>query len=768
MANDVLTPQLSVIGKGVIREDVRKKVAGEVLYSADWVMPGMLYGKLVRALYSHAKIKKLSSQDARHVPGVVRIIEAKDVPVNQFYDDPSGLGEKVAQHKVFQDDEVRYAGEPICLVIAKTPEAAEKGARAIEVEYEPLPSIHNPLDALKDDAILVHPGGNTVVQWNVHKGNTQVAIQDPNLVHISRTYRTQFVDHLYLEPESGVGWVDNDGIVTLRCATQVVEHYRNIARMLNISENRVRIICPYVGGGFGGKEDMTVEPYLAIAAWITKKPVKMVWSRQESLQARPKRHPFVMTYDLWAKPCGDVVAMKVDVTGDAGAYALLSPRVLFAAAVVATGPYHIDHVDVTSRAVYTHNVPTSAFRGFGAMQMAFGYEQIMEEMAQKLGIDSVGFRRRHFIKKGDTLATGEIQDTAVWLNETLDKVLNELGEAPVTDDGSKRIGIGIACTMQPYGRTVWFQDHASCWLNLESDGSVILRTGVPDIGGGQAASLCQIAAEILHVPLEAVRAYYGDSALTPLAGGTFATRQLYMSGNAVVKAAQELQEKIDHVLKTAWGDEGWQWDEEGMAYSTSGLRISRSAVYEAANALHYPLSVHTTFHAQSGEGYDNKEGRAVKTFPDFTFGCHGALVEVDVQTGTVKVLRYVASHDVGVAINPLSVEGQIHGGVVQGLGYALSEEVLYQDGQCVTALFSQYMAPTAEQMPDITAIILESHEGKGPFHARGIGEPAIAPVAPAIANAVANALGPSCRVRSLPITAEKIWGELSGLDGSKI
>jgi CO/xanthine dehydrogenase Mo-binding subunit len=189
--------------------------------------------------------------------------------------------------------------------------------------------------------------------------------------------------------------------------------------------------------------------------------------------------------------------------------------------------------------------------------------------------------------------------------------------------------------------------------------------------------------------------------------------------------------------------------------------ISRSAIYEAANVLHYPLSVHTTFHAQSGKTYDNEEGRAVKTFPDFTFGCHGALVEVDEQTGRVKVLKYVASHDVGVAINPLSVEGQIHGGVVQGLGYALSEEVIYEEGQCRTALLSQYMAPTAEEMPNITAIVLESHEGKGPFHARGIGEPAISPVAPAIANAVANALGPSVRVRTLPITAEKIWRELS-------
>ncbi|WP_053959806.1 xanthine dehydrogenase family protein molybdopterin-binding subunit [Sulfobacillus thermosulfidooxidans] len=760
MASYVLSPKTSVIGKEVIREDVRKKVAGQVLYSGDWVMPGMLYAKLVRAMYPHAKIKKIDSRGAYQVAGVVRVIEAKDVPVNQFYDDPSGLGEKIAQHKVFQDDEVRYVGEPICLVVAKTPEAAEKGAEAIWVDYDVLPSVHDPLEALKEDAPLVHPNGNTVVEWNVHKGDVDAVIAEPGLVHIQRTYRTQFVDHLYLEPESGVGWVDNDGIVTLRCATQVLEHYRDIARMLNLPENRVRVICPYVGGGFGGKEDMTVEPYLAIAAWITQKPVKMVWSRQESLSARPKRHPFIMTYDVWAKPHGELVAMKVDIIGDAGAYAMLSPRVLFAAAVVATGPYRIDHVDVKSHAVYTHNVPTSAFRGFGAMQMAFGYEQIMEEIAQELGIDAVELRRRHFIRKGDRLATGEIQDTAVWLNETMDNVLAELAKNPVPADSSKRIGRGIACTMQPYGRTVWFHDQASCWLNLESDGSVILRIGVPDIGGGQAASLCQIAAEILHVPLEDVRPYYGDSALTPLAGGTFATRQLYMSGNAVVQAALELQEKIDHVLTMTWGEQQWQW-QDGIAHSASGLSISLPAIYEAASALHYPLSVHTTFHAQVGEGYDNRQGRAHKTFPDFTFGCHGAVVEVDEDTGMVKVLRYVASHDVGVAINPLSVEGQIHGGVVQGLGYALSEEVVYQEGQCVTTLFSQYMVPTAEEMPDITAIILESHEGKGPFHARGIGEPAISPVAPAIANAIADALGSRLRVRSLPITAEKIWRELS-------
>ncbi|AEJ39535.1 xanthine dehydrogenase, molybdenum binding subunit apoprotein [Sulfobacillus acidophilus TPY] len=748
-----------VIGRPVVRDDVRRKVAGEVLYSADWVMPGMLYGKLVRSIYPHAKIRRLDFSRAYQVPGVVRIVSAADVPVNQFYDDPAGLGQLIAQHRVFQDDEVRYVGEPICLVLAESSDAADYAAQAVDIEYEELPAVHDPLDALEPEAVLVHATGNLVVEWNVRKGNLAGIKDNPELRHFSRSYTTQYVDHLYLEPEAGVGWLDNDGILTLRCTTQVLEHYRAIARMLNLPDNRVRVIAPYVGGGFGGKEDMTVEPYVAIGVWITRRPVKMVWSRQESLIARPKRHPFRMTYDVWVTPAGEIAGMQVDILADAGAYALLSPRVVFAAAVVATGPYRIEHVAVKARAVYTHNVPTSAFRGFGAMQMAVGYEQFIDELAQALNRDPISFRRQHFIAQGDVLATGEVQETRVMLPEALSEVLSALGPKPYPSQPGRRVGRGIACTMQPYGRTVWFQDQASCWMNVESDGSVVLRIGVPDIGGGQAFSLCQITAEILGVPLDMVRPYYGDSALTPLAGGTFATRQLYMSGNAVYQAASELKDVILGVVRDTWGTANWHLDDH-RAVSSTGQTVGFAEIYRAATALQRPLEVHTTFYAPVGPKYDNVEGRAMKTFPDFTFGCHGVDLEIDEETGQVVLLQYAASHDVGVAINPVSVKGQILGGVAQGLGYALSEEVVYQSGQCLTSLFSQYMAPVAPDVPDIKVIILESGEGRGPFHARGIGEPAISPVAPAVANAVADALASGDHVRSLPLTADKIWRQM--------
>ena len=393
--------------------------------------------------------------------------------------------------------------------------------------------------------------GNTLVSWQIHCGDVAGALAAADVV-IEGEYRSQHVEHAYLEPEAGVGWLEN-GVLTLRVSTQVIEHAAMIAHILGLPQSKVRVIAAYMGGGFGGKEDMTVEPYLALLVWHTRRPVRMIWDRQESLVASTKRHPFIMRYRTGADRDGTITAQQVEILGDAGAYPNLSPRVLFAAAACACGPYRVPNASITSTAVFTNNVPASAFRGFGAMQIVLGYESQLDELAARLGLSRTELRERNFLVKGDLLPTGERLDTCVEVAQTMHRALALLGEPPRPSGPGKLTGRGIGCNRHPYGRTIWFRDRASAWLSLQADGTLLIRSGVTDLGAGQAASLCQIAAEVLGAPLDDISIYIGDSALNPPAGGTFATRQLYMSGNAVLHAARELRDRMAPVAADLLG-----------------------------------------------------------------------------------------------------------------------------------------------------------------------------------------------------------------------
>jgi CO/xanthine dehydrogenase Mo-binding subunit len=525
---------------------------------------------------------------------------------------------------------------------------------------------------------------------------------------------------------------------------------------------------------------MTVEPFIALLVWKTRRPVRMIWDRQESMLASTKRHPFLMRYRTGARRDGTIVAQDVDILGDAGAYPYLSARILFAGAALSCGPYRVPSVRIRARPVFTNNVPTSAFRGFGAMQVTFGYESQMDRVAEALGLDRAEVRRRNFLRQGNVIPTGETLDTAVAVGETLRRALGALGDRSEPSAAGRLIGRGFACNMQPYGRTIWFRDRAAAWLTLQADGSLLIRSGVTDLGAGQAASLGQIASELLGVPLGDISVYIGDTALTPPAGGTFATRQLYMSGNAVLNAARTLRAAIDPVAADLLGcPAGELRYEDGLvraggsagasgvsacprptgttplqttALGASSASISLAELARACDAQAVELSCLSTWRAESGT-FDPATGQGA-SFPDYTYGTHAAEVEVDPETGEVRVLRYVASHDVGRAINPMRVEGQIQGGAMQGLGYALTEEIVLEEGLTASSLFASYFMPTAMDMPDVEVEIVESGEGKGPLNARGIGEPPVGPVAPAIASAIADATG--CRPTRLPMTAERV------------
>ena len=748
--------ELRIVRQPLPRHDQAEKIAGSTRYAADFALAHMLHARLVRCPVPSAKIARRDATQALAVPGVVAVLFGEDVPHNLIRVDVPGQAVEVAALKasmeVLATDRVRFHGEPVALVVAETEDVLAEACDLVEVDYAELPAVFEPADALQDSAPAVHEDGNLLSEWNLDTGDIAAAFASADAV-VEGSYQTQAVDHAYLEPEAGVGWLDDEGVLNLRVATQVVEHYRDVARILGVPEARVRVIAPYVGGGFGGKEDMTVEPYLALAVWRTRRPVRMQWTRQESLLARPKRHRMRMRYRTAARDDGTILGQDIEITADAGAYAYLSALVLLYASVHACGPYKTGAVRLRARCAYTNNPPTSAFRGFGGMQVVFGYESQMDLLARRLGMSPAQIRKRNALSRGDVLPVGQPIETEVQLAETIDAVTSRAGAKP-SPAGPRRVtGRGIASNMQSYGRLTWLNDSAAAWIGFQLDGSLSVRCAVPDIGGGQASSLAQIASEVLAVPIEAITVHFGDSALNPLAGTTTATRQLLMSGNAVYEASVQLRQQIlDAVAARTTRPSGGLRLEPGRIVG-QGVEVSLGDALQTCRRANVPIEALGTFFGPKGTPVV-RNLRTERVFPDFTFGTHLCDLEVDLDTGQVTLLRYIAAHDVGRAINPRSVAGQISGGVVQGLGMALLEEVVVEEGVNVTGGFFQYLIPTATDVPDIETVVLESGEGMGPFGARGIGEPPIGPPLAAVASAIHDALG--SRPTVLPITPERV------------
>ena len=599
---------------------------------------------------------------------------------------------------------------------------------------------------------------NIVGQHNIRKGDVKKGFAEADHI-IENTFKTQFIEHAFLEPEVGLAWVDENGVINIRMSTQVIEHFRFIADALGVPHNKVRILGAMVGGGFGGKEDITVELYLALLAQATKRPVRLVYTREDSFVGHGKRHPFVISHKTGVKKDGRITAIEVNIRADSGAYVFLSPYVLLYSAVAAPGPYRVDNVKIDSTAIATNNMYTSAFRGFGAAQACIAYESQMDEIAKAIGVDRFELRRRNFMRTGDTTATGQTVESAIWTDECMTRALEALGEE-TRAEAPVKVGRGVATYQQSYGRITWLHDTSEAWVGIEVDGTVVVRSGVTDIGAGQASALGQIAAELLGVGLDDVVIYNSDSAVTPLAGTTTATRALYMTGNAAYKASSILRGRLIEFAAKVLDAKANEIDlANGQAFviddPSKFVSLKDLAARGASEGLRRSELV--MFQAPFTDPIDKDTGQG-RVFPDFTYGCHAVEVAVDTETGEVTVLKSVGAHDVGQAINPQAVEGQIEGGALMGQGYALSEELIYQEGKLVSPSFSEYLIPTSMDMPEIKAIILESRSGLGPFGAKGVGEPSLTPVAPAIANAVANAIG--TRVFDLPITPEKVVNAL--------
>ncbi len=752
------------VGKPLPRIDAPGKSYGKTRYAGDYVMPGMLHAKVLRSPEASARLARIDASKARALPGVVCVLTHAELPRGMAPTDiPGQTGRKRldTDQQILVRERVRYHGEPLALVAAESVAIAEKALELIEFDLEPLPGVFTVEAALEPGAPIVQGTDNIVSTYKVRKGDVDAGFADADIV-IENTYHTQFIEHAFLEPEVGLAWVDENEVINIRMSTQVIEHFRFIAEAVGVPHNKVRILGSLVGGGFGGKEDITVEIYLALLAQATGRPVRLCYTREDSFFGHGKRHPFSITHRTGFTRDGKITALHVDMTADAGAYVFLSPYVLLYATVASPGPYRVDNLHVDARAVATNNMYTSAFRGFGAAQACVAHEQQMDEAAKALGMDAKELRRRNFLRTGDPIATGVPIESAVWSEECMSRAWEALGER-TPDRGPVKIGRGVAAYQQSYGRITWLHDTSEAWVGVEMDGTVVVRSGVTDIGAGQVSALAQIAAELLGVNLTDVTVYNSDSATTPLAGTTTATRALYMTGNAVRLAAEAVRERLLARAAKAFGVPTYDVD---MAESRvfvrdapeNAMSLNDLVATCASEGIHRSELV--MFRAPFTDGLDPETGQG-RVHPDYAYGAQAVEVAVDTETGEISVLKCIGAHDVGQAINPDAVEGQIEGGTSQGIGYALSEELIYDQGKLVTPSFSEYLIPTSMDMPRVQSIILESRSGVGPFGAKGIGEPSLTPVAPAIANAVADAIG--VRIPDLPITPEKVVRALKAI-----
>ena len=755
-----------LIGNKVNRHDAWAKVRGEQAYSDDYAMPGMIYGKVVRSAHAAAIIKSIDVEEARNYPGVHCVLTAKDLMGNtditkfgQMRDVGGGFE---GLYKVLADGKIRYKSEPIALIAADTEEICHEAEQLIKVEYDVQEGVFYPKDALKEGAYKVSGDGeeNLVMTSGVHRGDIEKGFEEADVI-IENEYHIPHVDHAYLETEGGMAWVDENGVVTMRVGTQVLEHCRTIAKIMGLPHNKVRNMSVLMGGGFGGKEEITVETYLCMLAWYTRKPVKMVWSRQESLEAHCKRHAEWMHYKTGFKKDGTIVAQQVDIVMDAGGYVYLTPWVQMYSTINAPGCYRIPNVDVRVRSALTNNMITSAYRGFGAVQVNMAYEQQMDAAAVELGIDPVELRHINCLKNGDEFATGFIPEGHVALDQLIDLAWDGLndtyGPKKEYDEQGRKIGRGIAIGQLSYGRLTFMHDSSRVAIRIELDGSLTVRAGVPDHGQGASSAILSVACEELGLPIEKAHIFVMDTHMTPYCGTSTASRQMYMSGNATLEAVKPLRAMVIKKAAELLGVKEEFVDlahEKAYVVNNPDIYVDFVTVVAHLSNEGYHLESQGQFNAPFTEVPNLKNlATTGRILPDYTYSAHAAEVAVDEVTGQWEVTRIVAAYDVGRAINKNSCEGQLEGGAIYNMGY-VTEDMGWQNGITKGNHLSTYLIPTSVDAPHVHLNCMESAGGLGPHGAKGVGEPADNSIAPAIANALKDATG--TRFYSFPIRPEHV------------
>lgn len=747
-----MAESFEIFGQSLLRVDGPDKLKGKATYAGDISFPGMLYLKVLRSDRPHARILKIRTDKAESHPGVVRVFTHQDIPGT------NRIGPRNKDQPVLCDERVRFVGDPVAMVAAETREAAGEALSLIQVDYEDLPGVFSPEDSLAPEAIKIHESGNVLLERTLFKGNPEQALEEADVV-ITNTYRTQMVEHGYLEPEAGVAKYEEGKITVWMPSKHAHFDHKEILGVLGLPPDKVRVILTTIGGSFGDKQCLSPGYYVALASLKTGRPCKMVYDRRESFVASTKRHPFVIDYTTGATKDGRILAVKVEIIADTGAYSSYGPSILVRALTHAAGPYEIPNVVVKARAVYTNNPVAGAIRGFGVPQVVMAYESQVDILAETLKMDPFEIRLKNGMKPDSLTATGQKLNASVGYVETIAKIKEEITRRGVPISfGSKRYGWGIASMFYGIGLT-GLPNPGFSRIEAHDSGDFTLYLGCGDMGQGSETAMTQIAAEVLRSVPEKIHLLIGDTDLCPDSGTSTASRVTYIVGRSVQIASENLRNLLRESAAPILGIA----KEEVVL--NKGFLYPSEAPHQKIPISHVVNQLKEERISPVGEGTFNPETTPLdmttgqgSPYGTYAFAAQAALISVDMETGEVEVLDLVASHDVGRAVNPTNVEAQIEGGVSMGLGYGLMEEVVVRNGIIQNPRFSEYFMPTALDMPEVTSILVESEEPTGPFGAKGVGEPALLPTVPAILNGIAAATG--IRVKEIPVTSEKLWRQL--------
>lgn len=740
-----------IVGSLLPRPDSVEKVTGLARFTDDYQYPHMLVGKVFRAGVPHAILEAIDVEAARDLPGVVKVITAQDLPGENrhgivYRDWPVlvGVGEKV-----------RYVGDALAIVAAEDEGAAAEAIQRIKATYNTLPVVVDPVVAKSPEAEKVHEQGNLLKHIKVRKGEMKAGWRAAETT-LEGTYYTAPTDHAFMEPECSIAIPLEDGRIEVLVGSQIPYADREqVALALGIPQDQVRIRGALIGGGFGGKEDIAGQIHAALLTQATGRPVKILFDRQESLLVHPKRHGTQIHVRLGSKADGTLIAAETELYGDTGAYASLGDKVMTRATTHSAGPYNVEYVRADCYAMYTNNPPAGAFRGFGVTQSCFAVESCIDDLAQQLSIDPFTIRRMNALQVGHTTNTGQILRESVGLLECLDSVEAEIRERvgerdpfhPLTpeDAPGKRRAWGIAAAYKNTGLGGGAPDKAAAEVELYTDGMVEVRSASADMGQGLVTVLQLIAAQELGASVEQVRVLLSDTDLTPDGGPTTASRQTFVTGNAARHASIVLREAIQSSLS------------EKLDVAPEEITFSEGLAQ--VNGHQVTLAEAATWMKTEGRDpralyeYWAPETQPLGTGGDmhfaYSFAVQAAEVEVDLETGEVEVIEIIAANDVGKAINPLGLQGQIEGGVMMGLGNALTEEFITEEGIVFTDRLARYRMPSIAQTPRITSIVVEDPAAEGPYGGKGVGEISSIPTTPAITNAIKHACG--VRVRRLPV-----------------
>lgn len=744
------------IGKRRPRHDADQQLTGVCRYGDDYFPPHTLIARPRYSDYAHAKITKIDTSAAEAMPGVAAVITHRDVPNNRYGGGP------VPDQPVLADTVVRYRGDCIAVVAAETREIAERAARAVAVEYEPLPAAMSLEEALAPGAPPVHPefcGTNLAKRVSMRIGDADKGLREADLV-VEQTYRTQKVDHVPIEPRVALAEPTADGGVhVITSCSRVFNFAEPLRNILQLPMNRLRITLPdAVGGSFGGKNDLLPEPWVALLAMKTRRPVKLTLTREEDMSTSTIRHAYQITHRTGVTRDGVIVSDQATMYADTGAYYAIGVGQLMKAAVHCCGAYRVENIQVEGNLVFTNTLNASAMRGMGVPQSCFAWESHLDLIAERLGMDPVELRRKNLFHDEGKLVNGQVIDSAP-ARACFEKALKLFRESrPTPPSPGKKRGVGLANMIYPHD--AGSPSSATAFVvKVDSDGSAVLYNGLSDVGQGSKTALSQIAAEILGIPPERITFVNGDTRMTPYDEGTGASRTIFICGRCLHDACQKARKQLFEAAGKLLGvhDPRKFYIKEGEIFLKTfpELHVSvAQAAYAAERVYGHPVVASASFSTYTTP-MSPEDGHSL-TFERHTFGTQIAEIDVDEDTGEIDVLKMVAVHSCGRAINPMLVEGQIYGGVQMGLGQALMEQMRERsDGSVRTNTFSEYHIPTAADMPGaLIAGIVECEVEDGPYGAGGMSEGAPSPTAAAINNALKDALGVS--FTDLPLSPENV------------